>query len=65
MQKTSKKADTAAGTNILPQKAKVLLFPPSPACGNLPFIHGCIRKYMFSLGKTCHEGSEGSYGWYT
>ena len=39
MQKTSKKAkDTAAGTNILTQKAKVpLLFPPPP----------CLRKFAF------------------
>ena len=42
MQKPSKKAkNTAAGTNILPQKAKVLLFFPSPPIrGNLPYIHG-------------------------
>ena len=45
MQKPSKKAkNTAAGTNILPQKAKVLLFPPPPPYGNLPFIHGGLRE---------------------
>ena len=37
VQKPSKKAkNTAAGTNILPQKAKVLLFPPP-----------CLRKLAF------------------
>ena len=44
MQKPSKKAkNTAAGTNILPQKAKVLLFPPPPPAGNLPFVHAWAR----------------------
>ena len=42
IKKPSKKAkNTAASTNILPQKAKVLLFfPLPPAPGNLPFMNG-------------------------
>ena len=61
VQKPSKKAkNTAAGTNILPQKAKVLLFFPSPPPpGNLPFIHGCARvgKYLKATVELSYVGT--------
>ena len=51
VQKPSKKAkNTAAGTNILPKKAKVLLLFPPPIHGNLPYIHGWV-----ALAKKAHE----------